>query len=326
MTRGLPTLGVTLGLWQDRPSVESVLVAEHADRFGYDSVWVGEMATYDAFALATAVAHRTSRVPLVVGPLAVAVRDPMMIAMGAASVAELTGRRVDVAIGTSSELVVEAWHGRPRQRSATALRESAAALRPLLDGQKSAHPGQVTGSVGYRLRAAPPRSRLAMAAFGPRAIAVAAAHADVMVLNLVDPATVSDLVGMLEAECARLGRERPRVALWVSAAGAGDDAALQQLRTGLVGYLGAAGYSDMFERAGFGEVVERARAGAHPRELLAAIPDALIDGIALVGDAAPERAAAYRAAGVDDLIVVPACTDADPAAERLLGALAGSLR
>lgn len=320
-----PTLGVSLGLWQDRPSIESLEVAQHADRLGYDSLWIGEMATYDAFALATAVGLRTSRIPLTLGPLAVGVRDPMMIAMGAASVRELTGRQVNIALGTSSELVVEGWHGRSRARPARALREAASAVRPLLDGDKSAHPGELVGSVGYRLRVAAPRSRLAIAAFGPHAIAVAARHADVLVLNLVDAPTVAGLVSQLERECARIGRDRPRVALWACGAREGDDAAMVQLRTGIVGYLAAAGYAQMFQRAGFEDVVELARSRPHPRELLAAIPEELIASIALIEDA-PARATAYRDAGVDDLIVVPACTENDPAGAALLEQLAGTLR
>lgn len=325
MTRSSPTLGVSLGLWQDRPSPESLEVAVVADEVGYDELWIGEMATYDAFALATAAALRTSRLPMVVGPLAVGVRDPMMIAMGAASVAELTGRRVDVALGTSSDLVVEAWHGRSRARSARALQEAAVALRPLLDGEKSAHRGEVVGSVGFRLRTAPPRSTISVAAFGPAALSVAARHADRLVLNLVDVPTVRELVGRLERECERTGRSRPRVAMWACAADPGDPAAMLQLRAGLVAYLAAAGYGEMFTRAGFGDVVAMARGGAHPRELLAAIPEAMVEAVTLCGDA-PARAAAYREAGVDDLVIVPACTDADPAARRLLTTLATTLR
>lgn len=326
MSRHEPTLGVSLGLWQDRPSRESVEVARHADRLGYDSLWIGEMATYDAFALATAVGLSTNRIPMVVGPLAVGVRDPMMVAMGTASVAELTGRRVDVALGTSSDLVVEGWHGRSRARPARALREAAVALRPLLDGEKSAHPGEVVGSTGFRLRTAPPRSTVSVAAFGPAAISVAARHADRLVLNLVDVPTVRDLVSKLEEECERSGRERPRVALWVCGARKGDEQAMLQLRTGVVGYLAAPGYDDMFVRAGFSSEVELARSRPHPRELLAAIPEGLIESVALVGDGAAAKAADYRAAGVDDLIVVPACTDADPGGSQLLEKFADVLR
>ena len=128
---------MSLGLWQDRPAAEVVRTAQAADALGYGEIWIGEMATFDAFALGAVVAERTSRAALTIGPLAVAVRDPVMIAMGAGSLAELTGRTVNVALGSSSPVVVEQWHGRRQERTALALAESAAAVRALLAGGKA---------------------------------------------------------------------------------------------------------------------------------------------------------------------------------------------
>ena len=85
---------VSLGLWQDRPPQEVIDTARLADALGYPAVWIGEMATWDAFALGTHVGRDFTFSRLVLGPFAVTVRDPTMIAMGAASVAALTGRDV----------------------------------------------------------------------------------------------------------------------------------------------------------------------------------------------------------------------------------------
>ena len=109
---------VVTPLWQDRPASENMEVAIHADRLGYPELWIGEMATYDAFAFATAVGHRTEQIALNIGPLAVSVRTPMTMAMGIASVADLTGRKASLALGASSTVVVEEWHGRHRVRTA----------------------------------------------------------------------------------------------------------------------------------------------------------------------------------------------------------------
>ena len=100
-----PTLAVALGLWQDRPPHEALETARAADGLGYPELWIGEMATYDAFALATAVALQTERIALTLGPLAVGVRDPMTVAVGVASVAALGNRRTDVALGTSTHMI-----------------------------------------------------------------------------------------------------------------------------------------------------------------------------------------------------------------------------
>ncbi|MGW0659399.1 LLM class F420-dependent oxidoreductase [Streptodolium elevatio] len=304
-------LSVSLGLWQDRPPQEALRTAEAADRLGYEELWIGEMATYDAFALAVAVAARTTRIPLVLGPIAVTVRDPAMIAAGAASVADLTGRRVAVALGTSSTVVVEDWHGRSRARAARALEDSARTVRTLLAGGRSDGVGEVVRSSGYRLRLPAVSGPLTVAAFGPAALRTAARHADRLVLNLVSPETAADLVADLEKAARAAGRPRPTVALWACAAlGGGTGPGVEQLRRGLVSYLAAPGYGDMFARAGFGDVVAYARTRPHPRDLLAAIPPEIVDVVAVTGEPAA-RMAAYAAAGVDELVLVPAATDAD---------------
>jgi probable F420-dependent oxidoreductase len=315
---------VSLGLWQDRPPEEVLTTASIVDSLGYPALWVGEMATWDAFVLAAHVGRSFQHTDLVLGPLAVAVRDPAMIAMGAASVAAVTGRRISIALGTSSPMVVEQWHGRDRSRSAVALAESARACRALLDGDKADVAGDRVRTSGYRLRLPPPRSELVIAAFGDQAVRVAAAHADRMVLNLVDPPSVGVLVGKLRAAAAELGRPCPRVAVWTSCAVDPGPAAVEQLRRAVVGYLAAPGYAEMFQRAGFGDLVAFARTRPHPAELLARVPVELNQTVGLVGDAARvrQRIREYADAGADDVVIVPSATDDDPAGEHTLKVLA----
>ncbi|MEO6956989.1 MAG: LLM class F420-dependent oxidoreductase [Antricoccus sp.] len=306
-------LSVSLGLWQDRPPSESLDVAQLVDELGYDRLWIGEMATYDAFALATAVGQSTKQVPLVIGPLAVAVRDPTMIAVGAASVANLTGRHVDIALGTSSPVVVEQWHGRSSAGRATTLRESIDGVRQLMGGAKIDLNGERLRLTGYRLRIATRPPELTIAAFGPRALDIAAQCADRLVINLVDVPLAARLVEQVQQRRAALGREPIAVSAWVCAAESDDQDAIEQLRRSIVGYLGAPGYSDMFRASGFGEVVDFAATRPHPRELFAAIPDNLVETISILGDQSAARIAQYQDAGIDEVVIVPACTDRSPA-------------
>jgi len=315
---------VSLGLWQDRAPAEVVRTAQVADELGYGEIWIGEMATFDAFALGAVVAERTARAALTIGPLAVAVRDPVMIAMGVGSLTELTGRTVNVALGSSSPVVVEQWHGRRSERTATALAESASAVRTLLAGGKAELDGQVIRTRGFRLRTAPAGSTVTVAAFGAGAVKVAARHADRMVINLVTPKSAARLVQMLHDECRAAGRPVPPVAAWVAAVVDPSAGGIEQLRQGLVAYMSAPGYGEMFAEAGFADVVSFARTGPHPRDLLAAIPAGLVACVSLLGDEAAVRArlAEYADAGVDEIALVPGSSDADPAGVGTLTALA----
>ena len=315
---------MSLGLWQDRPAAEVVRTAQVADELGYGEIWIGEMATFDAFALGAVVAERTARAALTVGPLAVAVRDPVMIAMGAGSLAELTGRTVNVALGSSSPVVVEQWHGRRQERTATALAESAAAVRALLAGGKADVRGEVISTRGFRLRTRAPGTPLTIAAFGRGAVKVAARHADRMVINLVTPKSAGRLVQMLHEECRAAGRPVPPVAAWLATVVSPSAAGIEQLRRGLVSYLSAPGYGEMFAEAGFGDLVRFARGRPHPGELLAAIPAELVGHVSLAGDeqAVRARLAEYAGAGVDEVALVPGSSEADPAGVATLTALA----
>ncbi|MGY2062239.1 LLM class F420-dependent oxidoreductase, partial [Nocardia gipuzkoensis] len=190
----MPRLSVSLPYWQDRDPMHALRVAATADELGYDRLWVGEMATFDAFALATAIGREPGRIPLCVGPLAVDVRTPVGIAMGVASVAALTDRQVDIALGSSSTVVVEDWHGRERRNTATHLAESARIVRALLAGHRSDADGAAERTHGYRLRLPAPTAEITMAAFGPRAVAAASRTADRVVVNLVTPQQLSRCV------------------------------------------------------------------------------------------------------------------------------------
>ena len=313
---------VVTPLWQDRPAAENLEVAIAADRLGYPELWIGEMATYDAFAFATAAGHHTQRIALSVGPLAVGVRTPMTMAMGIASVADLTGRPTGLALGASSNVVVEHWHGRTRARTALQLDETAQIVRGLLAGEKVDFSGETASCRGYRLRLAAVNGPLTVAAFGPAAVRVAARRADRMLLNMVTPASLGRLRGDLVAAAEAAGRPAPQVAVWLSCAVDPEPAAIQQLLQAIVGYLAAPGYAEMISEAGFASLVEFARTRPHPRDLLAAMPQELVAAIGLVGTEAAimHRLEEYRAAGADEICLVPA-TAGDPGGLRTLEAM-----
>ncbi|MET8677960.1 LLM class F420-dependent oxidoreductase [Streptomyces sp. NPDC004647] len=307
----------------DRPPHEPLRVAALADRLGYGELWVGEGPTWDAFVLTTAIGPATERIAMTAGPVPVHVRDPATIARGASSAAALTGRSVGVALGTSSTRVVEGVHGRSRARAATTLAESAEAVRMLIRSERAAPDGEVVPGSGFRRRLAPPGGQLTVAAFGDRAIAAAAQHADRMLLDLVSPEQVGLLRAKLDAASAQVGRTPPRLAAWLPTAVDPAPESITQIMRSIVGYLTVRGYSDMFTTAGFGEAVEMAGAGAAPEELLTALPPQAASEVGLVGDTATVRARleVYAAAGLDEVAIVPA-TSGDPGGERTLAALA----
>jgi probable F420-dependent oxidoreductase len=312
-------ISAVVGMWLDRPPEEALHTAVLADRLGFGELWIGETGTWDAFALATAIGLATDKIAMTVGPVPVAVRDPAMIAMGAASVTALTRRRVGVALGTSNPTVVEDWHGRSRAGAADTLEKSVRAVSTLRKGGRTDGTGRGNG---FRLRLGPPEGPLTVAALGDRAIATAAAYADRMVVNLVTPQLAAELRDRLDTAAKKAGRRAPRLAAWMPAAVDPVPESYAQLIWGLVPYLSAPGYADNLAAAGFSDAVRLARGGTAPRELLTALPLELAGTIGLAGDTAAVRSrlAAYADAGVDEVAVVPV-TGGDPGGERTLTAI-----
>ncbi|MCV7197404.1 LLM class F420-dependent oxidoreductase [Mycobacterium angelicum] len=315
---------VVLPFWLDRPDIEAMDVALAASDAGFAAVWIGEMATYDAFALATAIGLRAPGMPLKIGPLAVGVRGPVTLALGASSVASLTGNRVDIALGASSPMIVAGWHQRRWDHHVAVMRETIDCLRSMLDGARVDYTGRYVSSHGFRLRSPAPETRIALGAFGPGMIRLGARQADEIALNLSSPERVAQVRAMVDAAATQAGRSAPRLTVWVPAAVDPGDAAHAQLAAQLAVYLAPPGYGEMFSALGFGDLVGKARAGTTRRELAAAIPVELLRAVCALGDAGQVAAGlrAYRDAGADCVAIVPSTAE-DPGGRATLHAIAG---
>ncbi|MBL1100999.1 LLM class F420-dependent oxidoreductase [Streptomyces sp. 205] len=334
----MPRLSVALGLWPDRPPEEALETARVADQLRYSRLWIGERETWDVVALATAIVLITDSIPLTMGPVPVAVRDPAMLVRAAGSVSHLgSGRPVSIAIGAGSPLMVTHWHGREHRKAATALREAAQVLREFEESGSATFEGEVIRTRGYRPRLPRPARTtplpVTVAAFGPGTLRSAAAHADRVVFALITAETAADLVERVRQEAVAVrGPKVPSCAVWVPAAlTEGPDvpaqagrAAVAQVRRLVAGYLAAPGYAQMFRREGFGDLVEFAQSRPGFNAVHDAVPLELVERIGIFGDqqAVRDKLQTYAVTCPDmEVVVLPCSTDEDPAGERTLRAL-----
>jgi probable F420-dependent oxidoreductase len=312
-----------LPFWLDRPDLEAIEIAEAAHAAGIGGLWIGEMATFDAFALATAIGVRAPGLGLRIGPLPISVRTPASIALGASTVAGVTGAQVDIALGASSPFIVSGWYDRDWSHSVGRMRETIQCLRPILRGERADYDGHYVRSRGFRLRNPLPDVRIGVGAFGPSMMKLSAQVADEVVLNLASPQRVSQVREQIEQDAAAAGRMPPHITAWVPVAVQPGEAALRQLAGQVAVYLAPPGYGEMFCDLGFADLVERARSGARRAELAAAIPLELAQQLAALGtpDQVGERIRAYLDAGADTVAVIPVTAE-DPAGRVALGCAA----
>ena len=318
---------VTLPFWLDRPDVEAVQIAETVSAVGLTGLWIGEMATFDAFALATAIGLRAPGLRLKLGPLPISVRTPVAIALGASSVASLTGCEIDIALGASSPTIVNGWHDREWLHSAVRMRETIDCLGAILRGERADYDGRHVRTHGFRLRSPLMHTRIGIGVFGPMMTRLAAEVADEVVLNLSSPQRVAQVRTQVDDYAAAVDRTAPHLTVWVPAALRPGEAALRQAANQLAIYLAPPGYGEMFSELGFPDLVERARNGARRSDLAAAIPFDLTEQLGALGS--PEQIAgrlqAYLDAGADTVAVVPVTAE-DPAGRGVLQAVADSCR
>ena len=302
--------GVVIPFWLDRPPAEAVEVALAAEELGYGEVWMGEMLHFDAFALAGAIAARTTRITITVGPLALGLRDSVALAMGTASISVLGGRPARLALGASSPAVVEAWHGRNWGGEASRLCDAVAIIRTVMAGGRTDHQSGFS-SRGFRSPLAPQPCHVSVAAAGEKMLAAAALCADRVVLNLVaaDDVTSARMTGQ-------------EVAVWLVTGVDPDQEGLEQVRRQLALYLNAPGYAKTLARAGMTDLVAAANRGAKVADLASMFTSAQVEQVAALGSVneVKKRIKEYCQAGAE-VMVVPV-TAGDSAGRRTLAALA----
>jgi hypothetical protein len=107
-----------------------------AERLGYESAWVAEGHGGDQFAILAACAVRTSRIRLGTSISSVFVRTAPTIAMAASTVADLSGGRFILGLGSSHKAQVEPEHGMVYTKPLTRTRQTVAVVRDLIrDGR-----------------------------------------------------------------------------------------------------------------------------------------------------------------------------------------------
>lgn len=322
-------LGLHLGALHARlPDVGAI--AAEAERLGFDSVWSGEAYGNDAPTVAAFVAARTSRLGIGTAVMQIPGRTPAMTAMTAMTLDQLSGGRFTLGLGMSGPQVVEGWHGQTFDRPLVQTREHVEIVRravaraePVsLDGEWYRLPAP--GGVGKPLRSTlhPQRTDLPiyLAGTGPRNVALAAEIADGWIPIFFAPSHAALFEPALREGAASSGRPACRVAPMVPVA-AGPDLAKcrEDARRYLALYVGGMGsrernfYADLVRRYGYQDEVDRIQdlfLGGEREAAAAAVPEALVDELALVGPAGRirERLDAWRDVGVSVMI----CLTQDP--------------
>jgi F420-dependent oxidoreductase-like protein len=314
-------LGLNLGYAPPGTNpVELVPLVRRAEELGFDSVWAAESWGTDAVSVLAWMAASTARIKIGSAIMQIPGRTPANAAMTAATLDLMSGGRFLLGLGTSGPQVVEGWHGQPWGTPLVKTREYVEIVRAALRREVVEHEGEHyripydgPGSSGLgkplKLMLRPLRADIPiyLAAIGPRNVRLAFEIADGWLPIFVAPerfreafdappegfevaATVSVLVG----DDVRALRDalKPHLALYVGGMGA----------------KGKNFYNALVRRYGWEEEAERIQdlyLAGRQRDAIAAVPDELVDAVALVGpkERIRERLEAWRETPVTTLLV-----------------------
>jgi len=120
---------------------------KRAEAAGYTDLWSGETNGPDGFTPLALSAAWTERARLGTGIAGVFQRGPALLAQEAAALADASGGRFVLGIGSSSDRIVAGWNGIPFERPLSRVRET-------LDFLDAALAGERTES-GFKLETAP---------------------------------------------------------------------------------------------------------------------------------------------------------------------------
>jgi len=324
-------LGVHIGYWGlGLTSQDQLEIVQEAERLGYDSVWAAEAYGSDAATILAWIAAQTSKIRIGSAIFQMPGRSAAMTAMTAATLDQLSDGRMILGIGSSGPQVSEGWHGVRFGKQLGRTRDYVAALRKALARERLEYKGETLElplpdgpGKALKLTIAPVQDKIPIfiAAIGPKNTQLTGEIADGVIPTLFSPEHVNVMRDELQVGVERAGNGKtiddveiaPTVQVCIS-----DDieAARNLTRPFLALYIGGMGsrdqnfYNAMVRRYGFEDAAKEVQdlyLDGKKEDAMAAIPDALIDTVALVGpvDHVRERIAAYRDAGVGTLGVSP---------------------
>jgi F420-dependent oxidoreductase-like protein len=315
-------LGLLLGYSGAKLSIPMDTVKQ-AETLGFDSVWTAEAYGSDAVTPAAWILAQTTKIKVGTAIMQMPARSPAMCAMTAMSLDQLSGGRFIVGLGASGPQVVEGWHGAPYGKPVTRTREYIKIMKEIFerkgpvefDGKMYQMPYKGPGATGLgkplkSILHGDPSIPIYTASITPAGVSASAEVADGVFPVWMSPEKYSVLQPSIDKGLQISGRTKadfdvaPFVGVIMDDDLDGCRVFVKDFLALYIGGMGAKGknfYTDYATRMGYGDAAEEVQdlyLAGKKDEARAAIPNALVDEVALVGPEARirERAKDWNAA------------------------------
>jgi probable F420-dependent oxidoreductase len=289
--------GLTLPL-PGVPLADHEPLLKQAEAAGYHDLWTGETNGPDGFTPLALAAAWTSQIRLGTGVVNPYTRGPALLAQHAAGLADASRGRFVLGIGSSSDVIVEAWNEVPFEKPLTKVREAVLGLREVLAGGR--------GRGGFRLETPPAEPvPIVVAALRDRMLRLGGELGDGTFVNFLPLSAVEHVVARVREGEAAAGRaETEVICRFFCVPGDGIDIA----RFMFAAYGTVPVYEAFFRALGWGSALDPMVAAwrAGNRKLaLSLVPEDLIREIFVFGSPAAMRARLdeFAARGITTLVL-----------------------
>jgi len=293
----------SLGIWGNTVR-EMADLAVQAEAAGFETIWAHELHRSPIVPI-TVAASQTSRIGLGTGVQLAFTRSPLVMALTALDLDELSGGRFKLGLGTGVKRLNESWHGVNFGSPVKHLRETVEAIQTLVSGAHLGKPISYPGEYynldvrGFRRPWAPVRDivPIYLAAVGPRMSRLAGSHGDGWIGHELNSRKwVEDVIlPNIASGLRESGRDRRRFDVVLTVCCAVNESrqkAIRQAAGSVAFYATVRTYHEFFASSGFGD--EATRIGQLFREgnteaMLEAVPEEMVHTFAVAGTAAEVR-------------------------------------
>jgi len=339
-------LGIIAGYSPATMNIPMDLIHE-AEGLGFSSVWTAEAWGSDAVSPAAWILAQTTKINVGTAIMQMPGRTPAMTAMTAMTLYSLSGGRFILGLGPSGPQVVEGWHGVAYGRPLTRTKEYISIIRTILERkEKLEHEGfhyqipfrgEGASGLGKPLKSilhGDPALKIYTASISPNGIECAAEVADGVFPVWMNPERYDLFEERLEKGFSKAGGDKSlddfEIAPFCTVV-MGDDLEKCRLpvKQHLALYIGGMGardknfYNDYAKRLGYEAAaveIQDLFLQGKKGEAAQAVPDQLVDDVALVGsaDRIRDRLQAWKAAGAKRHVGSLLAGTSDVAALRVL--------
>jgi 5,10-methylenetetrahydromethanopterin reductase len=288
-------------------------LAQRGEDLGYDRVYTSESLT-DTLAVDMSILTRTERIVAVSAVSVIYLRHPLISALSATAMSDVSGGRFVLGLGVGHKVRVEAvgvHPGKPLED----VRAYVGAVRGLFGGERVYPdlPLQTYQGRPLQIRRPSQPVPIHLGAVGPRMTELGGEIADGLILQLVPFSGLAAMRQRIKTGTARAGRDDSEVemGLIVHTLVADDvELARSKAREALTYWVGLPGYNNSIKSAGYveeGDAIRAAFLRGDQAGIRAGLTDALLDEFCLLGPPGRcrEQLARLRESGVDMPILKP---------------------